>query len=380
MLKKVFTSALMTALMCVQLIVPSLQANAAATYNNNTVQCEAMTKSGQYTGNINNPFNGVALYANKDSVSFKQYFTYGTHDFTLRACSNNNNMARVDLKIGGQYKGTFYYGGSYPAEYTIKNVNHGTGNKKIELVVTADDGSWDAYLDYFKWNSESGEADVTPAPAQEQEQDQNNVGNQKIIALTFDDGPSSTTNSVLDVLERYNVKATFFLIGQQINRNMLRTMQRQVNMGCELGSHSYTHEDMAKMNATQVRSQHEWTAYYIKAAVGCDVKYFRAPYLSISNTMHENIDATFIAGSTHDDWENYTTSQQIANSVLSSAKDGQIILLHDFQGNNKTVQALPQIIEGLKKQGYTFVTLSELFQKKGVNPNQKYKVWSNVNQ
>ena len=61
-------------------------------------------------------------------------------------------MARVDLKIGGQYKGTFYYGGSYPAEYTIHNVSHGTGNQTVELVVTADDGQWDAYIDYLKWS------------------------------------------------------------------------------------------------------------------------------------------------------------------------------------------------------------------------------------
>ena len=125
--------------------------NTGSSTNNNSVQCEAMTKGGQYTGNINNPFDGVALYANNDKVSFSQYFAYGTHDFTLRGASNNNNMARVDLYIGGQYKGTFYYGGSYPAEYTIKNVSHGTGNQTIELIVTADDGQWDAYIDYLKW-------------------------------------------------------------------------------------------------------------------------------------------------------------------------------------------------------------------------------------
>jgi len=119
--------------------------------NSNSKQCEAMTKSGQYTGNISNPFNGVALYANNDKVSFNQYYAYGTHDFTLRGCSNNDKMARVDLYIGGQYKGTFYYGGSYPAEYTIKNVSHGTGNQTVELRCTADDGTWDAYIDYLRW-------------------------------------------------------------------------------------------------------------------------------------------------------------------------------------------------------------------------------------
>lgn len=120
--------------------------------NGSIVQCENMTLGGQYAGKINSPFNGVALYSNNDSVSFNQYFGYGQHDFTLRGCSNNNNMARIDLKIGGVKVGTFYFGDAYPAEYTIKNVKHGTGNQKVELVVTADDGQWDAYADYLKWD------------------------------------------------------------------------------------------------------------------------------------------------------------------------------------------------------------------------------------
>lgn len=113
------------------------------------VEAETMTKGGQYAGNIDSPFNGVGLYANGDSVKYTQYFESGTHSFSLRGASNNNNMARVDLLIGGQYKGTFYYGGSYPAVYTIDNVSHGTGNQEVELIVTSDDGTWDAFIDYL---------------------------------------------------------------------------------------------------------------------------------------------------------------------------------------------------------------------------------------
>ncbi|WP_088105410.1 glycoside hydrolase family 11 protein [Halalkalibacter urbisdiaboli] len=114
------------------------------------VEAESMNKSGQHTGNISSPFNGVALYANNDSVKYTQYFASGTHSFSLRGASNNSNMARVDLKIGGQTKGTFYFGGSSPAVYTLDNVSHGTGNQEIELVVTADDGTWDAFIDYLE--------------------------------------------------------------------------------------------------------------------------------------------------------------------------------------------------------------------------------------
>ncbi|GAA0385405.1 polysaccharide deacetylase family protein [Paenibacillus motobuensis] len=118
--------------------------------NTTRVEAESMTKSGQYTGNISSPFNGVALYANGDSVKYTQNFTSGTHNFSLRGASNNSNMARVDLKIDGQTKGTFYFGGTSPAVNTLNNVSHGTGNQQIELVVTADNGTWDVYIDYLE--------------------------------------------------------------------------------------------------------------------------------------------------------------------------------------------------------------------------------------
>ena len=132
------------------------------------------------------------------------------------------------------------------------------------------------------------------------------------------------------------------------------------------------------MNASQIKNQIDWTASAIKNTVGVDVKFFRPPYIAVNNSMYQNIDLPFIQGSMHNDWESSTSASQRVNSVLSSAKDGDIILLHDFQGNSQTVDALPQIIEGLKNQGYTFVTVSELFEKKGVNPNVEYKIWSNV--
>ena len=109
-----------------------------------------MKISGQYAGKINSPFSGVALYANNDSVSYNQYFGYDRHNFSLRACSNNNNLAKIDLYIGGEYKGTFYYGDGYPATYTIKNVQHGLGDQEVKLIVTTDDGTWDGYIDFLE--------------------------------------------------------------------------------------------------------------------------------------------------------------------------------------------------------------------------------------
>ncbi len=361
-------------------------------------QAEDMQKSGQYTGNINNPFGGVALYANNDAVSYTQYFSEGTHDFTLRGASNNSQMAKVDLVIGNQTKGTFYFGDANAAEYTIKNVSHGTGNQTVKLVVTADDGNWDAYVDYLSISGAGTVQNENGANAGNTYNANNNAGNNtannqgsnagntgnidpngKMIALTFDDGPSATTTGqVLDVLDRYGVKATFFLMGQNINDGTRAIMQRQNSAGHELANHSFTHSDMTRMSYSAIQDEINRTNNLIRQYTGQTPKFFRPPYISINNTMYQAIDLAFVQGAMLNDWENGTSVQQRVNNALNAARDGQIIMLHDFEGNYQTVQALSQIIEGLKNQGYQFVTLSELFQYKGKNANQEYKIWSNV--
>lgn len=126
--------------------------NNSGGWNGLTVQCENMNLGGQYAGKINSPFSGVTLYGNNDSCSYTQNFGYGTHDFTLRGCSSNNKLASVDLYIGNQKKGTFYYGDNYPASYTIKNVSHALGDQQVKLVCNSDDGTWDVNLDYLQIN------------------------------------------------------------------------------------------------------------------------------------------------------------------------------------------------------------------------------------
>lgn len=310
-------------------------------------------------------------------------------------------MAKVDLVIGNQTKGTFYFGDANAAEYTIKNVSHGTGNQTVKLVVTADDGNWDAYVDYLSISGAGTVQNENGANAGNTYNANNNAGNNtannqgsnagntgntgnidpngKMIALTFDDGPSATTTGqVLDVLDRYGVKATFFLIGQNINDGTRAIMQRQNSAGHELANHSFTHSDMTRMSYSAIQDEINRTNNLIRQYTGQTPKFFRPPYISINNTMYQAIDLAFVQGAMLNDWENGTSVQQRVNNALNAARDGQIIMLHDFEGNYQTVQALSQIIEGLKNQGYQFVTLSELFQYKGKNANQEYKIWSNV--
>ena len=348
-----------------------------------SMECENMTKSGQYTGNISSPFNGVALYANDDAVSYTQNFSSGSHDFTLRGASNGDNMAKVDLVIGNSTVGTFYFGDANVAEYTISNVSHATGNQTVKLVVTADDGNWDAYLDKLTISAAGSVSTNNGSNSGNNNSGSSNSGssinpNGKMVALTFDDGPTSTTSQVLDVLDKYGVKATFFLVGQNINGNTRSILERQNASGHELANHSYTHSDMTTMDWSSIQNEVNQTNSLIQQYTGQTPKFFRPPYISVNNTMYSAIDMAFVQGTMHNDWDGSSSSSQIANSVISGVADGQIILLHDFQGNSATVNALPTIIENLQNQGYQFVTMSELFSYKGKNANVDYKIWSNV--
>lgn len=113
-------------------------------------ECEKMTLGGKSSKKISKPFSGVALSGNNDFVKFTQKTTSGTHSFSVRGCSNNSSTARVDLKIGGKTKGTFYLKGSKPTVYTLNNIKLGSGKQEIQLVVTADTGKSDVYVDYLK--------------------------------------------------------------------------------------------------------------------------------------------------------------------------------------------------------------------------------------
>ncbi len=196
---------------------------------------------------------------------------------------------------------------------------------------------------------------------------------EKLIALTFDDGPNTyTTPQVLDLLEEYDAKASFFLIGDKITEESAAVAKRAYDMGCEIDSHSKTHSDMAEMTAEEIKAEMEYVDEYVYSITGEYPKFFRPPYLSVSQTMYDAIDIPFITGISSGDSNSEKTAQERAETVISSAKDGAIILMHDFYGNDKTVEALETILPELQSQGYEFVTLTELFERKGETPVRNF--------
>lgn len=190
-----------------------------------------------------------------------------------------------------------------------------------------------------------------------------------VIALTFDDGPNTTTTlQILNILEEYGVTASFFLIGNNINSSTAYVVAKEVEMGFEVNSHSNAHDYMNQMGMAAIQIDMDACATKIYEAGGVYPKFFRPPYIAVSPTMYESIDLPFICGYGCNDWDASVTAQERIDAVLSHAKDGEIILLHDAAGNRQTVEALPAIIEGLQAEGYQFVTCSQLFAIKGIEP------------
>ena len=205
---------------------------------------------------------------------------------------------------------------------------------------------------------------------------------EKLCALTFDDGPDAKlTPLVLDKLEKYKIVASFFVIGQLINDTTKPVLERAVKLGCEINNHSWAWESMNTMTKEQIQESVNKTSQAIEKFTGKATKFFRPPNLAVSGSMYDAIDLTFASGVLGFDWAGQNTSaQDRAQNVLKSMRDGAIILLHDVQPlPHPTPEALDILIPELQKQGYRFVTLSELFAQKKVSlkPNER-KLWAYV--
>ncbi len=199
-----------------------------------------------------------------------------------------------------------------------------------------------------------------------------------IIALTFDDGPNTViTPQVLDLLEEHGILASFFLIAQNITPESAEVVRRAKAMGCDIENHTLTHPFMDKLSLEEIRKEVDTCTEKIVAITGEEPKFFRPPFIAVSKEMYDNIDMTFICGAGCEDWVPTVTAQQRAERVLANAEDGQIVLLHDMQWNQNTVDALKTIIPELKKRGYEFVTVTQLFERKNVTPQRGW-LYSNA--
>jgi len=137
-------------------------------------------------------------------------------------------------------------------------------------------------------------------------------------------------------------------------------------MGCEIDNHSKTHGYMNQMTPEEIIAEVQYVSDKVEEITGEPTKFFRPPYIATNADMYSNIDMPFICGIGCNDWDTKVTVQQRIDKTLEQIQDGAIILLHDAQGNAQTVEALDTIIPTLLDEGYQFVTVSELFEARGV--------------
>ena len=187
---------------------------------------------------------------------------------------------------------------------------------------------------------------------------------EKIVALTFDDGPDPRfTPTVLDILKRYQVPATFFVIGQSCEKYP-EIVKREQAEGHEIENHTYTHPDLTKDNVLQTEEEIQKNQAIIERLTNKEPHYFRPPKRLFTNNTLDVAEANglqTILWSVCVEHQAAKTVEDMANRVIKYAKPGTIILTHDGRlDRTRSVEALPLIIEGYQKQGYRFVRLDEL--------------------
>lgn len=188
------------------------------------------------------------------------------------------------------------------------------------------------------------------------------------IALTFDDGPHATnTPRLLDILAKRNVKVTFFVLGENVQAHP-EILKREVAEGHEIGNHSWDHPDLAKKPDDVVRSQLQRTQDIIFQTIGIVPKFMRPPYGDLTLKQRKWVNEEFgykiiLWEVDPQDWKR-PGSAVVAQRILNGGKEtqgthaGDIILVHDIHAT--TIDAIPEVLDGLLAKGFKFVTVSQL--------------------
>lgn len=226
------------------------------------------------------------------------------------------------------------------------------------------------------------EPDFTPAPTLTLEPifspaptiDPTAYQDKKLVALTFDDGPSRrATGRILDTLEEYGVVATFFVVGkaspsqedsESLKRDRHALMKRAVEMGCEIGNHTMEHKYLTQLTALEILEQINGVNDIVFEATGTTPTLVRPPYGSKSQLVFDTVQFPLILWSIDTrDWET-RNADKTYNAVMNYVRDGDIVLMHDLY--ESTAEAVERIVPALLEQGFTLVTVSQLFQYRGI--------------
>ena len=188
-----------------------------------------------------------------------------------------------------------------------------------------------------------------------------------MIALTFDDGPGEYTETLLDTVEKYNIHVTFFMLGQNVEGRE-STVQRMVQLGCEIGNHTWDHpsQTLPNMDLDSVVQEFQKTDDELVKACGQAATVCRAPYGSITEEQMAAVGKPFFMWSTDSlDWKLMDADADYNEIMNSDLSDGSIILMHDIHEPSVKC-ATEKLIPELVNEGYKLVTVSELAAAKDV--------------
>ena len=181
---------------------------------------------------------------------------------------------------------------------------------------------------------------------------------EKAIAFTFDDGPSEYTDEILDCLEEIGAKASFFVLGCHVEGNE-STLARMAELGCDIGTHGFDHKDMRAQSSAEALRQITKTSELIYGACGVNPTIFRAPYGEFSPSTKDAALHKIKWSVDTLDWKTQN-KEAVKNAILSKAKNGDIVLLHDIF--KTSAEGFCGAARELVRDGYKLVTVTQLLE------------------
>ncbi len=210
---------------------------------------------------------------------------------------------------------------------------------------------------------------VSPAPA--------NIGSAECIryvAFTFDDGPyTPVTGRILDTLEKYNARATFFVVGNRAEVYS-QSVKRAYSLGCEIGNHTYSHADLCGADKSTVEKEIGRCSDVIFKITGERERLFRPTGGKNNKTLQSEAGRALILWNIDTrDWAHHS-SEKTVRAIKDNISDGSIILMHDLE--KSTAESCEKLIPELVSQGYQLVTVSELLRINGTRPEAGVRYYS----
>ncbi|MFD6100234.1 polysaccharide deacetylase family protein [Nocardiopsis flavescens] len=191
----------------------------------------------------------------------------------------------------------------------------------------------------------------------------------KCVALTFDDGPGEHTGRLLDMLAEYDARATFYVLGSLVSE-FPEVVERTHAEGHEMGNHSWKHDDLAGKSESGVADDIGRTNEAVREVTGIDPPTIRPPYGSLNGTVRKSVEQPLILWDVDTmDWQSRDTDK-VAGHALDNTVPGSVVLFHDIHPS--TVDAVPEVLEGLHRQGYHFVTVTDLFGLEALSPGDVF--------